>query len=134
MTSNQNQVSLANEVDPVQQQLPQILHPLANLAFSFKGDLFYLAILAAMGICPSPDGLSAVIRELDGCSRWLADHGSEVSRREESVDTDGDGPLDLWRFFCSVDMLPRRLLSPKQQLSDLFDDGRVLLELVCSLK
>jgi hypothetical protein len=65
MASHNDQICAANVVHPVEEQFPQILDPLADLALSFQSHLLDLAVLAAVAVCPPSDPFCAVISELD---------------------------------------------------------------------
>ena len=74
MAPDDDQVRMANVVDPIEQKFPQVLNPLIDLAFPFQSDLLDFVVLAPMCIRPTPDGFDAVVRELNRRTRGLADN------------------------------------------------------------
>lgn len=59
MAGDENEVRLADVVDPVEHERPQVLNPFINLALTLQCYLFDFALGRSMAICPSPDGFGA---------------------------------------------------------------------------
>ncbi|KAJ6441589.1 hypothetical protein O9K51_05140 [Purpureocillium lavendulum] len=92
---DEDEVCAANVLDPVEQQLPEVVDAVADAALALERHLFDLAdgaVAVAVRLGPPPDRV-----------------GGQVRRGEEAVDADGDGLADLGRIPDAEDVLGRRL-------------------------
>lgn len=73
-----DEVGVADVVDPVEHQAPEVVDPVADPTVALEGDFFNLAVGRAVRVSPAADRVGAEAGQTERRPRWLPDDGTEV--------------------------------------------------------